>query len=267
MACFLSREAAPLAEPPAVEERWERDDRPKRSSAPGTWSRRSTGTALAGVTIEVRRGESVGLVGELGSGKTTLARCIAGLELPDSGQILFRGIQLTSKRRTADQVQVVFQDPYSTLNPRMRVAAALAEALRTSRNGTPRRTPADLLDLVGLPQNYARKYPAELSGGERQRVAIARSLAPDPELLICDESVSALDVSVQAQILNLLRDLRQELRLSILFISHDLAVVRQVSDVIYVIRNGQILESGLTRQVLHVPEEDYTRNLISAVIR
>jgi peptide/nickel transport system ATP-binding protein len=268
VACFFSREAPPLGEPPVVDERWKRDDRTevivRAEDVVKTFAGRA---ALSGVTIEVRRGESVGLVGESGSGKTTLARCIAGLERPDSGQILFRGTQLTSQRRTASQIQVVFQDPYSALNPRMRVGAALTEALRTSRNATPRRTPADLLDLVGLPRAFAGKYPAELSGGERQRVAIARSLAPSPELLICDESVSALDVSVQAQILNLLGDLRQQLSLSILFISHDLAVVRQVSDITYVIQGGRILESGLTRSVLHAPEQDYTRHLISAVIR
>jgi peptide/nickel transport system ATP-binding protein len=221
------------------------------------------------VSLEVRDGESVGLVGESGSGKTTLARCIAGLENADGGEILFRGTKLTSKRRTANQIQVVFQDPYSALNPRIRIGSALAEALRAggATAGGPRRGVDDLLDMVGLPKAFARRYPAELSGGERQRVAIARSLAPAPELLICDESVSALDVSVQAQILNLLSDLRQELGLSILFISHDLAVVRQVSDAVYVISDGRVVESGLTRDVLHAPRQDYTKRLVTAATR
>ncbi len=264
VACFNSRGPIALAAPAAVDERWQRGDDAPLLRAHHVVKSFAGQLALHGVSIEVHNGESVGIVGESGSGKTTLARCIAGLERPDSGEILYRGTTLTRERRTANQIQVVFQDPYSALNPKMRIGAAIAEALRTSRSERPR-TVADLLDMVGLPAAFVRRYPSELSGGERQRVAIARSLAPDPELLICDESVSALDVSVQAQILNLLSDLRQELGLSLLFISHDLAVVRQISDAIYVIQAGRIVESGLTRDVLRAPRQGYTRRLITAV--
>ncbi len=264
VACYISRDPIALAAPAVVEERWHRGDDAPLVRVHNLVKSFAGHLAVENVNIEVHDGESVGIVGESGSGKTTLARCIAGLERPDHGEVIFRGVTLTRERRTANQIQVVFQDPYSALNPRMRVGAAIAEALRTSRSDRTR-TVTELLDMVGLPTAFARRYPAELSGGERQRVAIARSLAPDPDLLICDESVSALDVSVQAQILNLLSDLRQELSLSILFISHDLAVVRQVSDAIYVIKGGRIVESGLTRDVLHAPRQDYTRRLITAV--
>ncbi|HXW46782.1 MAG TPA: ABC transporter ATP-binding protein [Streptosporangiaceae bacterium] len=270
VACFNSHGPIALELPAVVDERWQRDDDETAILRVEHLVKTFAGRpALQDVSIEVRDGESVGLVGESGSGKTTLARCIAGLEKTDSGEILFRGTRLTSERRTASQIQVVFQDPYSTLNPRMRVGAALAEALRagSSPAGGQRRSVGELLDMVGLPKAFARRYPAELSGGERQRVAIARSLAPVPELLICDESVSALDVSVQAQILNLLSDLRQELGLSVLFISHDLAVVRQISDAVYVISGGRVVESGLTRNVLKAPRQDYTKRLVAAVTR
>jgi len=273
VACFVSRGPITEVAPAVVDERWERDTSVQAVIEVRDLTKAFGGRpALREVSIEIREGESVGIVGESGSGKTTLARCIAGLERQDNGQILFRGTPLTRHNRTASQVQVVFQDPYSALNPRLRVGAALSEALRggtAARRGTtqepPRRTASELLEMVGLPAAFARRYPAELSGGERQRVAIARSLAPAPDLLICDESVSALDVSVQAQILNLLGDLRRELGLTILFISHDLAVVRQISDAIYIISGGRIVESGLTRKVLRTPQQDYTRHLISAV--
>jgi len=270
VACFNSSSPIALQLPAVVDERWQRDDSETAIIRVEHLAKMFAGRpALQDVSIEVRDGESVGLVGESGSGKTTLARCIAGLEKADSGEIFFRSAKLTSERRTASQIQVVFQDPYSALNPRMRVGAALAEALRagSASAGRPRRSVGELLDMVGLPQAFTRRYPAELSGGERQRVAIARSLAPVPELLICDESVSALDVSVQAQILNLLSDLRQELGLSILFISHDLAVVRQISDAVYVISSGRVVESGPTRNVLQAPRQDYTKRLVTAVTR
>jgi peptide/nickel transport system ATP-binding protein len=267
VACFNSRVPIALPVPPVVDESWQRDDSPTPILRVDRLVKTFGGRpALGGVSIEVGDGESVGIVGESGSGKTTLARCVAGLEKHDSGEIIFRGSRLTADKRTASQIQVVFQDPYSALNPKIRIGAALAEALRTGP-AKQRRTVSDLLDMVGLPQAFARRYPAELSGGERQRVAIARSLAPVPELLICDESVSALDVSVQAQILNLLSDLRQELGLSLLFISHDLAVVRQISEAIYVISGGRVVESGLTRDVLHAPRQDYTKRLVTAVTR
>ncbi len=231
--------------------------------------------ALNDVSIQIARGESVGLVGESGSGKTTLGRCIVGLETLTSGSINVAGLDASnydtadtatrrSLRRTA---QIVFQDPYSSLNPRHTIAGTLGETL--SVNGFERRLIpariAQLLDLVGLPQIYASRYPRALSGGERQRVAIARALAVGPKLLVCDEPVSALDVSVQAQILNLLRDLRGELGLSYLFITHDLAVVRQIVDRVYVLYRANLVESGPVDQVLDTPQHDYTRRLIGSI--
>lgn len=220
-------------------------------------------TALDDVSVTVQSGECVGVLGESGSGKTTLARCVAGLEQADAGSVKLRGTELVPGARTPRQVQVVFQDPYSALNPSFRVARTLAEAAR-AHPAAGRPTVERLLDLVGLPAEYARKRPMALSGGERQRVVLARALAPGPELLICDESVSALDVTVQAQILNLLQDLRRELGLTVLFISHDLAVVRQVCERVYVMRHGRVLESGTTARVLDKPADDYTRLLVAA---
>ena len=215
--------------------------------------------ALDDVSVVVGAGESVGIVGESGSGKTTLARCLVGLERADTGTIAW-----TSDLATARRAQIVFQDPTSALNPAMTVGAALAEALRAG--GQEReRSVGDLLALVGLPAAYARRRPASLSGGEQQRVAIARALAPSPQLLICDEAVSSLDVSVQAQILNLLADLLDELGLALLFITHDLAVVRQVASRLYVMRDGQVVESGETEALLTAPSHAYTRSLFASV--
>ena len=218
--------------------------------------------ALDDVGVTVAPHESVGIVGESGSGKTTLARCIAGLETPDAGEVVLDGAVLTAKTRRPDQMQVVFQDPYSSLNPRMRVRDTLREAIGA---GTTEYTVEALLELVGLPAGYASKYPSDLSGGERQRVSIARALAPGPRLLICDESVSALDVSVQAQVLNLLSDLRERLGLAILFISHDLTVIRQACDRVYVMKDGRLVEEGFTHRVLLAPQDGYTRTLVAAV--
>ncbi len=223
-------------------------------------------TVLRGVSIEVRRGESVGVVGESGSGKTTLARCIAGLETEDAGEVRFEGDILAPGRgsRRPEQIQIVFQDPYSSLNPMMSIGRTLRIALGVA--GRPASDVEELLRLVDLSREIAHKRPAELSGGQRQRVAIARALAVSPELLICDESVSALDVSVQKQILALLSTLRAQLGLSVLFISHDLAVVRQVTDRVYVMRNGAVIESGSCRDVLNNPQHEYTRALVAASI-
>jgi peptide/nickel transport system ATP-binding protein len=209
--------------------------------------------ALAGVDIDVKAGESVAVVGESGSGKTTLARIIVGLEKADAGTI-----------NVARPPQIVFQDPYSALNPSLTVGASLRDALRAG--GRDRSDPevAALLDMVGLPAAYARRRPRALSGGERQRVAIACALAPRPDLLVCDEAVSSLDVSVQAQILNLIADLRTQLGLSVLFISHDLAVVRQAAERVYVLYQGQIVEHGDTSDVLASPAHDYTRLLMAS---
>jgi peptide/nickel transport system ATP-binding protein len=233
--------------------------------------------ALSGVSIDVGRNESVGLVGESGSGKTTLGRCIVGLESPSAGMIDVDGVAaqdygaLTSEqRRTLRRtVQIVFQDPYSSLDRTETVGAALREVLLVNghpRNGVKRRV-AELLELVGLPAGYAVRRPAALSGGERQRVSIARTLAVGPKLIVCDEPVSALDVSVQAQILNLFRDLRDELGLSYLFVTHDLAVVRQVADRVYVLHRGAVVEEGPTEQILDRPQHDYTKRLIASLPR
>jgi peptide/nickel transport system ATP-binding protein len=229
---------------------------------------------LKGVSIEVRPGESVGLVGESGSGKTTLGRSLVGLETPSDGRIEIGGIDASrfAAMSTADRAQVrrtiqmVFQDPYSTLNPRHSVRRTLEEAIRTTgRNGGKRID--ELLREVGLPASYAERRPAALSGGERQRVAIARALSVGPRILVCDEPVSALDVSVQAQILNLFKRLQGELGLSYLFISHDLAVVRQVVDRVYVIYLGEIVEEGPTEEIMGRPKHPYTRRLVESIPR
>ena len=214
--------------------------------------------ALDDVSIEVRAGEAVGIVGESGSGKTTLARCLVGLERADAGTIDWRG-DITGAQRA----QIVFQDPTSALNPRMTIGASLAEALRVG--GRPTSEVDELLHLVGLPAEYARRRPSGLSGGEQQRVAIARAIAPGPQLLICDEPVSSLDVSVQAQILNLMNDLLDRLGIALLFITHDLAVVRQVVNRVYVMQGGRVVETGEMDELIREPRHNYTRQLFAAV--
>lgn len=231
--------------------------------------------ALNEVSIHIAEGESVGLVGESGSGKTTLGRCIVGLETLTRGRIDIAGrdasnygrADIATRRQLRRTAQIVFQDPYSSLNPRHTIGGALGEALAVNgyERGRIAGRVAELLDLVGLPKAYAGRYPRALSGGERQRVAIARALAVNPRLLVCDEPVSALDVSVQAQILTLLRELRTELGLSYLFITHDLAVVRQIVDRVYVLYRANLVESGPVDQVLDMPSHDYTRRLIGSI--
>jgi peptide/nickel transport system ATP-binding protein len=233
--------------------------------------------ALAGVSIEVGENESVGLVGESGSGKTTLARCLVGLETPTSGVITIGGLDASNygalgaaeRTRLRNIVQIVFQDPYSSLNPVRTVGAALKEAVTLYE---PRLRGADtavkeLLAQVGLNEAYAGRKPVALSGGERQRVAIARALAVKPKLLVCDEPVSALDVSVQAQILNLFADLRRESGISYLFVTHDLAVVRQVVDRVYVLHRGRVVETGPVGRVLDHPADEYTQRLVDSIPR
>jgi len=233
--------------------------------------------ALAGVDVAVGINESVGIVGESGSGKTTLARCIVGLERPTSGTIATDDVDLSDWRaldadvaRTMRRtIQYVFQDPYSSLNPTRTIGAILREAVavgagRQSRADGARRV-GELLELVRLPASYASRKPAALSGGERQRVAIARSLAVEPQLIICDEPVSALDVSVQAQLLNLFADIQQATGVSYLFISHDLAVVRQVTERVYVLYKGAVVEQGATEQVLDHPQHPYTQQLVASI--
>lgn len=233
-------------------------------------------TALRGVDLEIGAGECVGLVGESGSGKTTLARCLVGLETPSGGTIEIAGIDAShqgrlgrgERGRVRDAIQYVFQDPYSSLNPTKTVGATLAEAV-TVREKMSRQAAAakvgELLELVGLPRTYAARKPVALSGGERQRVAIARAIAREPRVVICDEPVSALDVSVQAQVLELLNRIREDTGVSYLFITHDLAVVRQVADRIYVIYRGRIVEQAPTAELLRNPREPYTRSLLAAV--
>jgi peptide/nickel transport system ATP-binding protein len=230
--------------------------------------------ALRGVSLRLREGESLGIVGESGSGKTTLARCLVGLETATGGRIEIDGIDATDRGRlpSADQarlrrsIQYVFQDPYDSLNPALTIGTSLAEALRVAPPEA--RVPVgELLELVGLPAEYAKRKPVALSGGERQRVAIARSVAVRPRILVCDEPVSALDVSVQAQILRLLAQLREQLQMTLLFITHDLAIVRQVADDVVVMHRGEVVERGPVDRVLDDPEHPYTRRLVEAVPR
>ncbi len=228
--------------------------------------------ALADASLSLERGESIGIVGESGSGKSTLARCLALLERPDAGRVLLNGIDLTRLgrrhlRRSRRRIQVVFQDPYSSLNPRLTVGSALREVLvvhgLAPRDQVPRRMEG-LLDQVGLPARAVDRYPADFSGGQRQRICIARALAADPEVLIADEPVSALDVSIQAQILNLLADLRARLALSMIFISHDLHVVRYIAPKVAVMFGGRIVEVLPPGVPLERARHPYTEALLAA---
>jgi peptide/nickel transport system ATP-binding protein len=238
---------------------------------------RRTVTALDGVSIEVGEHESVGIVGESGSGKTTLARILIGLEEASGGQIAIDGIPARNRaslsardqRKLRSTVQIVFQDPYSSLNPMRSIGSILREAIAIGEPATKDRDAevGTLLRSVGLPVDYAARKPVALSGGERQRVAIARVLAAQPRILICDEPVSALDMSVQAQILNLLIALRSERGLGYLFITHDLSIVRQVTERLYVMHGGRIVESGPTEDVLSNPRDPYTATLLKSVPR
>ncbi|XVQ86773.1 ABC transporter ATP-binding protein [Microbispora siamensis] len=259
-ACVRPSDVRPVAAPSAVALSPKEGPSPALLTVRGLTKRfpGSAAPALDGVDLEVAAGEAVAVVGESGSGKTTLARCVVGLERADGGSVEFGGLA-TGPRR----VQYVFQDPYSALNPGLTVGASLAEALKAA--GRPRSEVPGLLDLVGLPAAYARRRPRALSGGERQRVAIARALAPGAEVLVCDEPVSALDVSVQAQVLNLLSDLRRDLGLTLLFITHDLAVARQVADRVYVMHRGRVVESGPVGGVLGAPTHEYTQRLLASV--
>jgi oligopeptide transport system ATP-binding protein len=229
--------------------------------------------AVDGVSFEIEEGQTLGLVGESGSGKSTTAYATLQLLRPTSGSVRFLGSELTSLhgselRRIRREMQIVFQDPYASLNPRMTVGKIVAEPLQTHGIGTRRSrraSVAHLLELVGFDPAYTNRYPHEFSGGQRQRIGIARALALSPKLIVCDEPVSALDVSIQAQILNLLKDLQRELGLTYLFIAHDLAVVRGMSDTIAVMQNGLIVEQGTAERVYMQPQTDYTRALLAAV--
>ena len=230
-------------------------------------------TAVDDVSFRLRRGTTTAVVGESGSGKSTLARMVLDLLEPTSGRVLFDGVDVRTLKgkkqlQLRRQMQPVFQNPYASLDPLYSIYQSIEEPLRTHDIGTKKEREAkirDLLDKVSLPSSVMQRFPAELSGGQRQRVAIARALALDPEVVICDEAVSALDVLVQAQILTLLNDLQAELGLSYLFITHDLAVVRQIADDVLVMQNAKVVEAASVTQVFDDPQEDYTRKLLDAI--
>ncbi len=238
---------------------------------------RSRVHAVADATFDVLDGQRLGIVGESGSGKSTLIRMMAALDRPTSGQLLFRGRDISHlpEKDLGDlrsSVQMVFQDPRSSLNPRMKVGDIITEPLRSPLLRQRADVPTDrterlreVMDQVGLPFSLRNRYPHEFSGGQRQRIAIARALSPKPDVLIADEPVSALDVSVRAHVLNLLLDLVGEYGLTMLFVSHDLTVVRHVCDSVIVMHRGRIVEHGPIEEVYNDPRDDYTRTLLAAV--
>jgi peptide/nickel transport system ATP-binding protein len=238
-------------------------------------SRSGQVTAARDVSFSIAVGETVGLVGESGSGKTTIGRCITGLHEPAGGKIKLNGVELAAQaskrpREIRRQIQIVFQNPQDSLNPRHRILDEIARPARILRGLSPKDAEAEALKLLGqvqLPASVAPRFPTELSGGERQRIAIARALAAEPSLLICDEITSALDVSVQATVLEVLGDLQRELGLSMLFITHDLGVVASIATRALVLESGVVREEGELERVLHDPHDDYTRRLIKAAPR
>ena len=238
---------------------------------PGRGLRLTGPEVLRGISLEIAPGETVGLVGESGSGKTTLGRAVLGLAVPTSGTISFDGRDIThltpkQRRPLARDLQVIFQDPYTSLNPVMQIADILAEPLiaQGSSANDARNAISRLLDLVGLPADSARRYPREFSGGQRQRIAIARALALEPRLIVCDEPVSALDLTTQAKVLDLLIDIQRHTGVSYLFITHDLSVVRHISHRVAVMYQGELVETGPTAQVTTHPQHEYTQSLLLA---
>jgi len=231
--------------------------------------------AVDGVTFDIKKGETFALVGESGSGKTTVARMVVGLLPPSSGEVIIDGVSMTNARqaqarqRLRRRIQMIFQDPYASLNPRFRVDAIVSEPIRAfdliQGERDIRRRVGELLSVVGLHSDDGLKYPHEFSGGQRQRIGIARALVLEPELVVCDEPVSALDLSIQAQILNLLVEMKKRLSLSYLFVSHDLSVVRYFSDRVLVMYLGKIVESAPTAELWASPKHPYTRALLAAV--
>ncbi|KAA0921108.1 ABC transporter ATP-binding protein [Aquicoccus porphyridii] len=227
-------------------------------------------TAVRDISFTLETGQTLGIVGESGSGKSTLARLVMGFETPDTGRVVFDGQDLAqlspaAMRAARRGFQMVFQDPFGSLDQRRRIGWSIAEPLRAQgAGGDHARAVAQALEQVGLRADHADRFPHEFSGGQRQRIAIARAIITRPRLLVADEAVSALDVSVQAQILNLLMDLQDDLGLAILFISHDLAVVSSICDDVLVMREGQVVERGPVGDVLTRPAQDYTRTLLAA---
>nr|WP_314841446.1 ATP-binding cassette domain-containing protein [uncultured Microbacterium sp.] len=242
-----------------------------RLSYPGRGFRRRSPEILKGISLDIAPGETLGLVGESGSGKTTLGRAVLGLANPTAGEISFDGRDIThlspgARRKLARDVQVVFQDPYTSLNPALQIADILAEPLIAQgvEGIEARRRVMALLDRVGMPSNSAERYPREFSGGQRQRVAIARALALKPRLIVCDEPVSALDLTTQARVMELFIELQRETGVAYLFITHDLSVVRHVSHRVAVMFRGELVETGTTAQVTSSPTAEYTRSLLLA---
>ncbi len=229
--------------------------------------------ALNNVSLSIKKGETLAIVGESGSGKSTLARCLLQLLSLDEGELFFKGKNLITlkdqdKKDLKRQIQMVFQDPYASLNPRMKISEILEEGLLIHGLGDKKsrdKKIRDMIKKVGLSVSDLSKYPHQFSGGQRQRIGIARALIVDPELVICDEPVSALDVSIQAQILLLLKELQKELGLSYLFISHDLRVVRHMADHIVVMHQGKIVEQGSVKNIYEKPKAHYTRELLNAI--
>ncbi len=229
--------------------------------------------AVDGVTVEVRRGETLGLVGESGCGKSTIGRAMIRLRDATSGTVRFDGVDLFSLktdelRKYRRRMQIIFQDPYGSLDPRMTVSSIISEPIEThhlAEGAAKEERVAELLKLVGLDPKYVKRYPHEFSGGQRQRIGVARALAVEPEFIVCDEPISALDVSIQAQVLNLLTDLRKRLGLTYLFVAHDLSVVKHISDRVAVMYLGKIVEIGPPEQLYDAPGHPYTRALLSAV--
>ena len=226
--------------------------------------------AVDGVSFVLKRGETLGVVGESGCGKSTTSRAILGLNKPCGGEILFNGEPLAKMdaKTRARKIQVVFQDPMASLNPRHTIREILTEGMiyhGLCTKAESRAKAKELLESVGLPESFLDRYPHEFSGGQRQRICIARAIALEPELLICDEAVSALDLSIRAQVLDLLAELKQKLHLSFLFITHDIGVVQHVADRILVMNRGQIVEQGTCADVLGNPQGDYTKRLMAAV--